>query len=112
MRGLKEKMKMQDASVTDGVQYRKASLFDMIASVATNGGQMCFYILIMYASYIGTEGYGIAVATVGVILSITKVFDGVTDALAAALIEKMPGTHGKIRICVAAGFIIACTTGV
>ena len=37
-------MKMQDASVTDGVQYRKASLFDMIASVATNGGQMCFYI--------------------------------------------------------------------
>ena len=106
MRGLKEKMKMQDASVTDGVQYRKASLFDMIASVATNGGQMCFYILIMYASYIGTEGYGIAVATVGVILSITKVFDGVTDALAAALIEKMPGTHGKIRICVAAGFII------
>ena len=106
MRGLKEKMKMQDASVTDGVQYRKASLFDMIASVATNGGQMCFYILIMYASYIGTEGYGIAVATVGVILSITKVFDGVTDALAAALIEKMPGTHGKIRICVAVGFII------
>lgn len=106
MSGLKEKMKMQDASVTDGVQYRKASLFDMIASVATNGGQMCFYILIMYASYIGTEGYGIAVATVGVILSITKVFDGVTDALGAALIEKMPGTHGKIRICVAAGFII------
>ena len=38
MRGLKEKMKIQDASVTDGVQYRKASLFDMIASVATNGG--------------------------------------------------------------------------
>lgn len=56
MRGLKEKMKMQDASVTDGVQYRKASLFDMIASVATNGGQMCFYILIMYASYIYRNG--------------------------------------------------------
>lgn len=101
MKGLNEKN-----VGTDEVIYRKASLFDMIASMAVNGGQMCFYILIMYASYIGTEGYGIAVATVGLILSATKVFDGVTDALAAALIEKMPGNHGKIRICVAIGFAV------
>ena len=42
MSGLKEKLKRQDASATDGVQYRKASLFDMIASVATNGVRCVF----------------------------------------------------------------------
>ncbi len=106
MGSLKKKLVGADASVTDGVNYKKAPLLDLILCVATNGGQMCFYILIMYASYIGTEGYGIGVATVGIILSATKVFDGVTDALAAALIEKMPGTHGKIRICVLLGFAV------
>ncbi len=91
---------------SEEVAYRKASIIDMILSVGTNGGQMCFYILMMYASYIANEGYGIAVATVGVILSVTKVFDGVTDAMAAAIIELMPAKHGKVRIGIIIGFVV------
>lgn len=95
-----------NSSQRDGVQYRTASWIDLICSMGHNGVSMCFYVLTMYASYIGNEGYGIGVALVGVILTVTKAFDGLTDALAAAIYEKMSPTHGKIRICVVIGWVM------
>lgn len=39
-------------SARDGVQYRKASMLEMILGNANNGCGICFYLLMMYASYI------------------------------------------------------------
>ena len=49
--------KLSAASVRDGVEYRTASKLSMALGVATNGGGMCFYLLMMYASYIANAGY-------------------------------------------------------
>ena len=74
-----------NSSQRDHVQYRTASLLEMICSMAHNGVGMCFYMLAMRASYIGTEGYAIPVTVVGLILTVTKAFDGLTDAIASAI---------------------------
>ncbi|MBR1571932.1 MAG: MFS transporter [Lachnospiraceae bacterium] len=104
--------KMTNASERDGVQYRTVTIPEMVCSMAQNGIMMCFYMLSMYASYIGNAGYAIPVVTVSMILSVVGIFDGVTDAIAAAIFELMPATkHGKIRILMSIGWgmeAIAC----
>lgn len=96
-----------NSSQRDGVEYRTASLMEIICSMAHNGMAMCFFMISMRASYIGTEGYAIPVIIVGVILTVTKALDGVTDALAAAFFERFPATkHGKIRILVFVGWVV------
>lgn len=78
-----------NASARDGVQYRKASMLEMILGNANNGCGICFYLLMMYASYIANAGYAIVPAVAGIIITGTRLFDGFTDALFAALFEKM-----------------------
>ncbi len=102
-----KKAGMFNASARDGVQYRKASLLEMILGNANNGCGICFYLLMMYASYIANEGYAIAPAIAGIIITGTRIFDGVTDALFAAIFEKMNPKHGKIRIFLVVGWIMA-----
>ena len=83
-----------NSSQRDHVQYRTASLLEMICSMAHNGVGMCFYMLAMRASYIGTEGYAIPVTVVGLILTVTKAFDGLTDAIAACFVRHGLGHRG------------------
>ena len=96
-----------NSSQRDGVQYRTASLAEIICGMAHNGMAMCFFMIAMRASYIGTEGYAIPVTIAGMILTFTKAFDGVTDAIAAAIFERFPATkYGKIRVLMFIGWII------
>lgn len=96
-----------NASARDGVQYRKASMLEMILGNANNGCGICFYLLMMYASYIANAGYAIVPAVAGIIITGTRLFDGFTDALFAALFEKMNPKHGKIRIFLVVGWVMA-----
>jgi Na+/melibiose symporter-like transporter len=100
-----------NASARDGVEYRKASIFQLIFGMANNGCGICFYLLMLYASYIGTQGYGIVTAVVGAILTAMRIFDGFTDALIAAAFEKMSPKLPKVRIFLISGWILA-TLGV
>lgn len=99
--------KLSAASVRDGVEYRTASKLSMALGVATNGGGMCFYLLMMYASYIANAGYGIAVAVAGIIITGTRIFDGITDPLVAFVFDRIKaGKHGKIRFFLIAAWCV------
>ena len=99
--------KLSAASVRDGVEYRTASKLSMALGVATNGGGMCFYLLMMYASYIANAGYGIAVAVAGIIITGTRIFDGITDPLVAFVFDRIKaGKHGKIRLFLIAAWCV------
>ncbi len=90
----------------DGVNYRKAKVWEIVFGVATNGVQTGFYLLVGYASMIATTGFGIAVATAGLLLTVCSFIDAATDALVAALIEATNPKHGKIRIYLIAGWLM------
>lgn len=101
---MKEKKLSQ--SEIDGVQYRRAKTWQIAFSQINNGSGMAFYSLIGMISYLANEGYGIAVALAGFILTVTRVFDGLIDPFIALVIDKMNTKFGKIRILMLTGWTI------
>lgn len=93
-------------SQVDGVQYKRAKMWQIALSQLTGAGQMCFYMLMTYATYIGNVNYGILVAITGVIITASRIFDGITDPLCAYIIERFNSKFGKIRIFMLLGWAV------
>ncbi len=99
--------KEQTVSVPqDGVQYRKAKLWQiiLIAFNAFNG--MAVYFLIGLASYSASIGYGIATVVVGGLLTFTRIFDAITDPLLAFVYDRFNTRFGKVRPLMLIGWAI------
>ena len=79
------------------VQYRGAKIWELIMAPACAGNNICMYMCMVYASYVGSAGYGIATALVGIIITATRILDAVTDAGIAFVFEKFPIKYGKCR---------------
>ena len=93
-------------SEIDGVQYRRAKLWQiiLIAFNALNG--MAVYILIGQASYAASIGFGISTLLVGGLLTFTRIFDAVTDPLLAFLYDRVNTRWGKVRPLMLLGWAI------
>ena len=93
-------------SEIDGVQYRRAKLWQIIlvACNALNG--MAIYTLIGQASYAASIGFGIATLAVGGLLTFTRIFDAITDPLLAFLYDRMNTPWGKVRPLMLLGWAI------
>ena len=93
-------------SEIDGVQYRRAKLWQIIlvACNALNG--MAIYTLIGQASYAASIGFGISTLIVGGLLTFTRIFDAITDPLLAFLYDRMNTPWGKIRPLLFLGWAI------
>ena len=96
----------QTASEADGVTYRRARTWEIALSQMNNGSAMIFYVLVGLMSYLQNAGYGIAVAAAGLILTFTRVFDGLIDPLLALIIEKVDFRFGKLRFFMLVGWAI------
>lgn len=94
------------ASEADGVTYRRARTWEIAFSQLNNGSAMIFYVLVGLMSYLQNAGYGIAVAVAGIILTVTRVFDGLIDPLIAFVIERVTFPFGKLRFFMLAGWAI------
>ena len=93
-------------SEIDGVEYRRAKLWQiiLIAFNAFNG--MAMYFLIGLASYSASIGYGIATLVVGGLLTFTRIFDAVTDPLLAFLYDRVNTPFGKVRPLMLLGWLV------
>ncbi len=65
-----------------------------------------FFVLMGYASMIANQGYGIAMALAGILITACRIFDGLTDALIAILFEKINPAKGKVRLFMLVGWAI------
>ena len=70
--------KKPTASEVDGVQYRRAKTWQIICYACNALVGMSVYSLIGMASYSASIGYGITTAAVGIILTCTRILDGIT----------------------------------
>ena len=93
-------------SEIDGVQYRKAKLWQIILYACNGLVGMSVYSLIGMASYSASIGYGISSIVVGYILTATRILDGITDPLLAFLYDKVNTRFGKLRVLMVSGFAI------
>lgn len=98
--------KKATASEVDGVQYRRAKWWQIALTMMSNGMSMTFYSLITLVSYAANVNYGIAMGLAGVLLTGSRVFDGLIDPAIALMIDRYTGKHGKIRLFTAAGWVI------
>ncbi len=102
--------KKKEAAVqSDGIQYRRAKTWHIALSQMTGVMQMAFYVLLGYAAYIGNLGFAITTALVGVLITLSRVFDSVTDPIIALAIEKFNSRFGKMRFFLFVGW--ACMAG-
>lgn len=93
-------------SEIDGVQYRRAKLWQIMCYACNALVGMSVYSLIGLASYSASIGFGITTAVVGIILTGTRIFDGITDPLLAFVYDKVNTRWGKIRPLLFAGWVI------
>ncbi len=100
------KEKKLSQSEIDGVQYRRAKLWQIILVACNALVGMSVYSLIGMASYSASIGYGISTAIVGVILTGTRILDGFTDPILAFVYDKVDTKYGRLRILLVGGFVI------
>ena len=100
------KEKKLTQSEIDGVQYRRAKLWQIILYACNAFVGMSIYSLIGMASYTASIGFGITTAAVGAILTGTRILDAVTDPMLAFIYDKVNTRFGKIRILLVTGFVI------
>ncbi len=93
-------------SEIDGVQYRRAKLWQIIMVASSGFVGMGFYSLMGMASYSASIGFGIATVAVGGILTFTRIFDAITDPLLAFVYDKVNTRFGKVRVLLASGWLI------
>ncbi len=94
------------ASQLDGVQYRRAKLWQIILVAFNAFNGMAMYFLIGLASYSASIGYGIATLVVGGLLTFTRIFDAITDPLLAFLYDRVNTPFGKVRPLMILGWVI------
>ena len=98
--------KKPSASEADGVQYRRAKLWQIICYACNAFVGMSVYSLIGMASYSASIGYGITTATVGLILMLARILDGFTDPMLAFIYDRVNTRFGKLRILLISGYLI------
>ena len=89
--------KKPTASEVDGVQYRRAKTWQIICYACNGLVGMSVYSLIGMASYSASIGYGITTAAVGIILTCSRILDGITDPLLAFVYDRVNTKFGKLK---------------
>lgn len=92
--------------MSEQITYRRAKTWHIALSQMTGIMQMAFYVLLGYAAYIGNLGFAITTALVGVLITLTRVFDSITDPIIALVIEKFHSKHGKMRFFLILGWLL------
>ena len=93
-------------SQIDGVDYRRAKLWQIILVAFNAFNGMAMYFLIGLASYSASIGYGIATLVVGGLLTFTRIFDAITDPLLAFVYDRVNTPFGKVRPLMLLGWLI------
>lgn len=85
-------------SENESIRYRTAKPWQIRVYPLASAVNNTFYLLMMYISYLTAGGYGILVAVSGMILTGTRIFDGITDPICAFITDRVNTKHGKVRV--------------
>ena len=83
---------------------QKFSLKNAIGYALQDGTNTLGALLVSYVTYFATDSLYLSAASIGMVLAFSRVFDGVTDLLAGALIDRTRTRWGKARPFVLVGF--------
>ena len=90
----------------NGVTYKRAKTWHIALAMMTGAGQMAFYLLMNGATYIGNSNFGILVAVTGLIITGSRLLDGITDPVIAFFLERFNSRFGKVRFSIMFGWLL------
>lgn len=96
----------QTQTVNGDVQYRRAKTSTIALAMMQAASCMCFFSAIGSVSYAANLGFGISVLLVGTLMTLARLFDGVTDPIISMVIDKCDTRFGKIRLFSVLGWLI------
>ncbi len=88
------------------VQYNRAKIWQIGFFAANNLATNCYAVLMMYVSYYANGVAGLAISVVSLLLTSLRIFDGITDPIVGAVIDRTNGKFGKFRPFMIIGNII------
>lgn len=96
----------QTQVANEGVQYRRAKTSTIALVLLQGASCACFYSAIGSVSYAANLGFGISVLLVGTLMTLARLFDGITDPVISMIIDKCNTRFGKIRLFCVLGWAI------
>ena len=79
------------------IHYNRAKVWQIGFFAANNLATNAYAVLMMYVSYYATGVAGFAISVVSLFLTAFRVFDGITDPIMGAIIDRTNGRFGKFR---------------
>lgn len=83
----------------------KFSIKNAIGYALQDGTNTLGALLVSYVTYFATDSLYLSAASIGMVLAFSRVFDGITDMIAGALIDRTRTRWGKARPFVLVGFL-------
>ena len=93
---------------TTGTQYYRTAPWKIPLWSFASAVNNMFVMVMIFVTYVAAGGYGVAVAVAGIIVTGTRIFDGITDPILALIGDRIKTKYGKVRILLALGYGIMC----
>lgn len=90
----------------NNIAYNRAKVWQIAFFAANNLATNCYSVLMMYVSYYANGVAGFAISAVSLLLTSLRIFDGITDPIVGAIIDRTNGKFGKFRPFMVLGNII------
>lgn len=88
------------------IKYNRAKMWEILCFSTKNLVPNVFLFLMNYVSYLAAGGYGILVATAGLVITCSRLFDGITDPIVGYIIDKTDGKFGRFRPVMVLGYLV------
>ncbi|UJF15276.1 MFS transporter [Jeotgalibaca sp. MA1X17-3] len=95
-----------NSSSSNRAQLNRAKIWQIAFFAANNLATNCYAVLMIYVSYFANGVAGFAISTVAILLTSLRIFDGITDPIVGALIDRTNGKLGKFRPFMIVGNLI------
>ena len=94
------------------VVYNRAKNWQIGLFAFNNSATNLFMVLMMYISYYTVDIAGMAFATISMLLTAMRIFDGFTDPIIGFIIDKTNSKFGKFRPAMFIGYVIMAISAV
>ena len=88
------------------IQYNRAKNWEVVLFATKDVVPNVFLFLMNFVSYLATGNYGILVSVAGIIVTASRIFDGITDPIIGLVVDKTNGRFGRFRPMMVIGYII------
>lgn len=89
------------------IKYNDCTLWQRLCVAMTNVGVTAFFLLFNFVSYVAVGNYGILVSVASIIITGSRIFDGVTDPIIGWVIDRTDTRFGRYRPMLLLGYLVS-----